>query len=112
MAGRYDFTIEQGATFERVVPSWTIDGVAVPYVAGMTAALVATARGVEVLDYAPPVTDNGSGGVRVDLGRTDEQTAALDWDGRARYNLEVSWPTGEKKRLLEGFVRLSRETVV
>lgn len=107
-----DLLIEQGAT-------WTLgltyeDGNGDPIdLTGHTARMQIrlTHDAAEII--ASLTTENGAitlGGVNgtIDLLQTDEQTAAMAF-GRARYDIEIEFPDGSVKRLMQGRVTLSPE---
>ncbi len=119
-AATYDFYIEQGATFRFTMIYGHKDGTldadgnpnVVPYdLTGCKARMqIRQRRGAKVLISA--TTTNG--GIKIDdpeAGRivvtiTDEATDSLDVT-KAKYDLEISYPSGDVVRILEGSVRIS-----
>jgi hypothetical protein len=111
MAGSYDFTIEQGATFNLVM-TWKIDGVAVN-LTGYTARLQAR------VDYADTTTvlsmTTAGGGITlggaagtITLDQTATQTTALSV-GSFVYDLELVSSANFVIRLLQGELNISAE---
>jgi hypothetical protein len=110
MTGQYTFSINQGSTFDKTLTwktgSGTID------VTGWTAAMqVRDKPGGKLL------LDMSVANSRIIMGTTNglirlvvpaSITSALDFES-ARYDLELTSPTGQVTRLLEGVMNLSRE---
>jgi len=117
-AGKYDFTIEQGADFIRRITWKQPNGTPVDltdYSASMKIKL-SPKYSDHILwltsNTTPPnpggITLGGSGGT-IDILITASQTRALDFD-EAMYDLELeNVVSGRVTRLLEGRVTLSRE---
>lgn len=112
-AAKLKLTIEQGATFEKVI-TWKAGTPAVPVdLTGCTALMHVRA---EIADLTPLIvlsTENGGivlGGVlgTVTLRITADATAALNWTTGV-YDLEVIYPDTRVRRLLAGAVSVSRE---
>ncbi len=120
-AGQYDLYIEQGATFRTVLTYLHRDGtvdvngdpIAVPYdLTGCEVRMqIRQRRGTEVLISV--TTANGAIVIDPDptTGRmvitiSDEATDSLTMS-RARYDLEVEYPSGDVIRLIEGRVSIS-----
>ncbi len=125
-AATYDLLIEQGATFRftavyghktfdsngQVVVDAQGNVVYTPYdITGCKARMqVRQRRGSKVLVSA--TTSNG--GIEIPVGTdgklrvtiTDEATDSLDI-AKARYDLEISYPSGDVVRVLQGNVRIS-----
>ena len=112
-AGRYDFTIEQGATFSRVV-TWK-DAAGTPinltsYTAAMqiretkdASSAIATSAGI-----SPTITltlGGAAGTITISISAT--VTAAFTFE-TAYYDLELTL-SGVVTRLLEGIVTLDKE---
>lgn len=122
-AGRYSFTIEQGATFSRTITYRNSAGVAVN-LTGYTARMKAKTADLAttILDLVDAgasgsqinaITLGGAAGT-VTLALTPAQTAALaattDFD--LVYDLEIVSAGGVVTRLLEGRVKVAREVTV
>jgi hypothetical protein len=112
MAGSFDFTIEQGATFNLVM-TWKIDGVAVN-LTGYTARLQARVDydSTETIlslttDAGGGITLGGSAGT-ITLDRTAVQTAVLP-TGSYVYDLELISSASVVTRLLQGELIISAE---
>lgn len=110
MAGSYNFTIEQGATFNLLM-TWKIDGTAVN-LTGYTARLQARVD-VDETDTILSLTTGAGitlGGVAgtITLDQTATQTAAL-LTGEYVYDLELQSSGGIVTRLLQGELNISAE---
>ena len=110
MAGKYDFTIEQGATFKRTV-TWRDANDALVNLTGATAKMQIKDRGVLVkeLTNVAGLTLGGALGT-IQIAITAADTTLFDFDS-ADYDLEVTI-SGEVTRLLKGKVTLDKETTV
>ena len=110
-AGRYDFVIEQGATFSRVI-TWRDAADALVNLSGYTGRMQIRDKraGTTLVDFSTGsrMTLGGAAGT-ITLALTAVETAALDWSGLASYTLELQSSGGVVTRLLEGTVRLSLE---
>ena len=112
-AGRYDITIEQGATFSLPISYKDSTGSVVNLSSGYTSRMMinesAGGTTIKSLTNGSGMTLAASGNnIVVDISATD--TASMDFDN-AVYDLEiVSWST--VTRVLEGKVKLSREITV
>ena len=111
-AGRYDITIEQGATFSLPISYKDSTGSVVDLVAGdgYTARrmIKESAGGTSIISLtnSSGITLAASGNnIVIEISATD--TAAMDFDN-AVYDLEIVSGT-EVTRVLEGKVKLSRE---
>lgn len=109
-AGKYDFVVEQGATFEKYVV-WKDGNGDVVDLTGYTARMQARAFTSSETVLAELTTENG--GILIDLDRVNlrisaADTAAFTWVS-ARYDLELIDPTGRVTRLLEGTLAVSPE---
>lgn len=109
-AGQYNFTIEQGATFSRVITFKDSDGSPID-LTNYTAQLIAKEKttGVEILNLT---TENGGitiGGVAgtITLSMSAAETGDLNFDCGV-YDLELIHAS-VVTRLLQGTVELSRE---
>ena len=112
IAGEHDFTIEQGATFTRIVQWKNSAGNPVDltdYTAAMkvresydtgTVLISLTTGGSGIVITA------GTGVLTITISAT--VTASLDFD-RAVYDLELDDGSGVKTRLLQGHVTLEKE---
>ena len=110
MAGSYDFTIEQGATFNLLM-TWKIDNIAVN-LSGYTARLQARIDVDEVdtilsLTTGSGITLGGAAGT-ITLDQTATQTALLP-KGEYVYDLELQTSGGVVTRLLQGELNISAE---
>jgi hypothetical protein len=111
MAGSFDFTIEQGATFNLVM-TWKIDGVAVN-LTGYTARLQArvdvsdTATVLSMTTAGGGITLGGAAGT-ITLDQTATQTTALTV-GSFVYDLELVSSANVVIRLLQGELLISAE---
>lgn len=110
-AGRYDFTIEQGAQFLRIFTWQNQDGTAIDlssYTARMQIKETKdSTTNLVSLTSSSGITLGGSAGtITVTIGVAT--TATLSFD-TAVYDLEMIDGSGTVTRLLEGEVRLSRE---
>jgi hypothetical protein len=111
MAGSYDFTIEQGATFNLVM-TWKIDAVAVN-LTGYTARLQArvdvadTTTVLSMTTAGGGITLGGAAGT-ITLDQTATQTTALSV-GSFVYDLELISSANVVIRLLQGELVISAE---
>jgi len=110
MAGSYDFTIEQGATFNLLM-TWKIDNIAVN-LSGYTARLQARIDVDEVdtilsLTTGSGITLGGAAGT-ITLDQSASQTAVLP-KGEYVYDLELQSSSGVVTRLLQGELNISAE---
>jgi hypothetical protein len=110
MAGEYNFTIEQGATFNLLM-TWKIDNVAVN-LTGYTARLQARIDVDETdtilsLTTGAGITLGGAAGT-ISLDQTATQTAVLP-KGEYVYDLELQSSGGIVTRLLQGELNISAE---
>jgi hypothetical protein len=110
MAGSFDFTIEQGATFNLLM-TWRIDNVAVN-LTGYTARLQARIDVDETdtilsLTTGAGITLGGAAGT-ISLDQTATQTALLP-KGEYVYDLELQSSGGIVTRLLQGELNISAE---
>jgi len=110
MAGQYNFTIEQGATFNLLM-TWRIDNVAVN-LTGYTARLQARIDVDETetilsLTTGAGITLGGAAGT-ISLDQTATQTALLP-KGEYVYDLELQSSGGIVTRLLQGELNISAE---
>lgn len=115
VAGRYNFTIEQGAQFDRLLTWQTGTPLVAVDLTGFSARVkLKDGRGQQLLSLTTVPTSNGDvitlGGTAgtIEIVISDETTTALDFD-EATYDLELVSPAGAVVRLLEGVVDLSRE---
>lgn len=112
MAGRYDWRINQGEDLSKVF-TWRDENDALVNLTGYSARLqVRKPKGSSTtllsLTNGSGITLGGVAGT-ITITRTAAQTAALDWDGSAHYDLELVSGGNIVTRLLEGQVALSRE---
>jgi len=110
MAGEYNFTIEQGATFNLLM-TWKIDNVAVN-LTGYTARLQARIDVDEIdtilsLTTGAGITLGGAAGT-ISLDQTATQTTLLP-KGEYVYDLELQSSGGIVTRLLQGELNISAE---
>jgi len=110
MAGSYNFTIEQGATFNLLM-TWKIDDVPVN-LTGYTARLQARIDVDETetilsLTTGAGITLGGAAGT-ITLDQTATQTALLP-KGEYVYDLELQTSGGVVTRLLQGELNISAE---
>lgn len=110
MAGSYNFTIEQGATFNLLM-TWRIDNVPVN-LTGYTARLQARIDVDETdtilsLTTGAGITLGGAAGT-ISLDQTATQTAVLP-KGEYVYDLELQTSGGIVTRLLQGELNISAE---
>jgi hypothetical protein len=110
MAGAYNFTIEQGATFNLLM-TWRIDNVPVN-LTGYTARLQARIDVDETetilsLTTGAGITLGGAAGT-ITLDQTATQTALLP-KGEYVYDLELQSSGGVVTRLLQGELNISAE---
>lgn len=122
-AGVYDFTVEQGATFQRVL-TWLDDSSAPVNLSGYTARMMFRPTYAD-LDIPTPVLSltSPSGGITlggsagtITIVITAAQTAALpvptvtvEADHHYVYDLELQSGAGVVNRLLQGEVTISQE---
>lgn len=101
-AARHDFTIEQGATWRRVIEYQNPDGTPYP-LAGWTARMQIRERvgAADPLATLTPTVDGAAGTITIVLSAA--ATADLP-SGTARYDLELVAPSGDVTRLLQGSV--------
>lgn len=112
-AAEYNFTIEQGATFSKVI-TWSDSNGALIDLTSYTAAMKAR---VNKSDSATVIISSGGsqnltitlGGAlgTITLAMTAAQTAALSFD-KAYYDLELTL-SGTVTRLLKGIITLDKE---
>ncbi len=112
MAGSFDFTIEQGATFNLLM-TWKIDNVPVN-LTNWTARLQARVD-VEDTETILSLTTDANGGITlggaagtITLSRNATQTALLP-KGEYVYDLELQSSGGIVTRLLQGELNISAE---
>lgn len=119
-AASYDLAIEQGATFRFTMVYGRKDGtldsdgnpIVIPYdITGCVARMqIRQRRGSEVLISATTsnggivITDALAGKLTVTI--TDEATESLTIT-RAKYDLEIGFPSGDVLRILQGSVKIS-----
>lgn len=112
--GETDLIIYQGATFRRAIRLASNNGVAID----LTGATVRMQIRNPITAETPLVdlTAANGGAVVSDATNgemtiliTDEETAALNWDGRASYDIELEYPDGTVDRILKGKVKLDKE---
>ena len=110
MAGEYNFTIEQGATFNLLM-TWRIDNVAVNltgYIARLQARIdVDETDTILSLTTGAGITLGGAAGT-ISLDQTATQTAVLP-KGEYVYDLELQSSGGVVTRLLQGELNISAE---
>jgi hypothetical protein len=110
MAGEYNFTIEQGATFNLLM-TWRIDNVAVNltgYIARLQARIdVDETDTILSLTTGAGITLGGAAGT-ISLNQTATQTALLP-KGEYVYDLELQSSGGIVTRLLQGELNISAE---
>jgi hypothetical protein len=110
MAGQYNFTIEQGATFNLLM-TWRIDNVAVNltgYIARLQARIdVDETDTILSLTTGAGITLGGAAGT-ISLDQTATQTALLP-KGEYVYDLELQSSGGIVTRLLQGELNISAE---
>ena len=111
-AGKWNFTIEQGATFVRSL-NWTQKDKTPIDITGYTAKMQirkAPSDSNVLLELSTAnnrITIDGlNGGVELFITATD--TGAINWVGGV-FSLELTSPTGTVTRLLEGAVSVSPE---
>jgi hypothetical protein len=109
-AGRYTFSIEQGATWDQTL-TWSIDGAPVD-LSGFSArmmvrASVAAPTAILVLDDVAGIDLGGVAGT-IRLSRSAAQTSAIP-AGSFVYDLELVSASGFVTRLLEGAFRVKPE---
>lgn len=110
-AGEYDLTMEQGATFDRLL-TYKPDGVNPADLTGYTARMQVRKR---LATPDPPMLELTTENGRITLGGaagtirlyvTDEDTMSELEGRRGVYDLELQTPGGEVIRLLEGTVTI------
>ena len=111
MAGSFDFTIEQGATFNLLL-TWKINDVAVN-LTGYSARLQARVDVEDTETVLSLTTSNGGitlGGAlgTISLDQTATQTAVLQ-TGEFVYDLELQSGGGQVTRLVQGQLTVSAE---
>lgn len=113
-AGRYDFTIEQGAYFERVITYKNEAGTPIN-LTGYTARLIARKR---VGDAAAVINLTSGSGLAlggaagtITISIADNVTAAYNFN-QLIYNLELTPPSGNDVRLLKGIITLDKEVAL
>lgn len=106
MSGLYNFTIEQGVTFQKAV-TWKDENSAAIVMTGMTVRSEIRTRDC---DLSAVLADDAAGlstGV-ITLSLTDLETKALEFD-TAAYDMEISQGGLVIKRLPKGVVTLDHE---
>jgi len=112
-AGRHNFTIEQGATFDELITYKDAAGNPVD-LTGYTARMqirekITDATPVHSMDTTTGgITMGGTAGT-IQLFISDADTAAMNMPKGGVYDLEIVSPTGKVTRLLEGKVIFSPE---
>jgi hypothetical protein len=111
MTGIYNFTIKQGATFERVI-TWKDANDDVIDLTGYEARMmvrenITSAAPFVSLDDTDGITLGGVAGT-ISILLTATQTAAIAQTSGV-YDLELESPAGKVTRLLEGTVIISKE---
>jgi hypothetical protein len=114
-AGKYNFTIEQGAKFSRDFVWKNADKTPVN-ISGYSFRMMARHKHDDVEPIISLSTVEPPGGIsildgangRLRIGLTQAQTTALNFT-EAIYDLEATPPADEAIRLLEGTITLSRE---
>ncbi len=111
-AGRHDFTLEQGATFDELITYKDANGTPVDltgYVARMQIReKITDATPVVSLDTTSGITLGGTAGT-IHLTIPATTTATINMPKGGVYDLEIESPTGVVTRLLEGKVKFSPE---
>jgi hypothetical protein len=111
MAGKYNFTIEQGATFSRVI-TWKDGANNLVDLSGKTAKMqIRDSKNAVILTLTDTsgIALGGTAGT-ITINRTADQTRALAFD-TAKYDLEIT--TGSNvKRLLQGVITLDPEVTL
>lgn len=112
-AGKYSFCIFQGSTFERNMTYSDENGTAVD-LTGATIRMQAR----KTVDSATPLIDisTDASGITItsavdgefQILLTAAETTALDFK-TAVYDLEVEFPSGEVRRVLEGIIEFRKE---
>ncbi len=106
VAGKYDFVIEEGASFSRVL---TFDSdYTMPVSAQLVAATATGATPVINLSSTDSSDYLSIASNTVTILMTPTYTAALNFT-ELEYNLEFTFNGGVKTRILEGIITLSRE---
>jgi hypothetical protein len=113
----YNIVLEQGATFHRTI-TWKrgdTEETATPvdltsWIARLQIRekINSDTEVISLTTESGHITLGGELGT-IDILITDEETAAMDFDGPAFYDLELESPDGEVKRFLHGRVGFSRE---
>lgn len=112
-AFKLNLKIEQGSTFSQLV-TWKTGTPALPVdLTGCTARMHARAKTADTAILLDLTTLNGGivlGGAlgSVEIKLTAAQTAAIGWTG-AVYDLEIVFPVGTVKRLMQGSISVSPE---
>ena len=111
-AGKWDFTIEQGATFNRKL-TWTNKNKTPINLTGYTAKMQVRKNPSDSVVLIELSTSNGriaitglTGAIELTISATD--TTAITWKGGV-FSLELTSPGGVVTRLLEGTVTVSPE---
>lgn len=109
MAGKYNITIEQGATYTKTFTWKDSDGNAVDLTGYSGRMHIRENYKTEdvLLDVEPYMTLGGAAGT-ISITISDDITSALTFDS-AVYDLELEDSDGVVTRLLEGSVTLSKE---
>ncbi|MGC5173272.1 hypothetical protein ACLQ2Q_21740 [Microbacterium sp. DT81.1] len=107
-SGIYNFTIEQGVTFNRVI-IWQDEAGDPVDMTGMTARMQIRSRNRLLLAEPSVVVDAPVGKITVSL--SDEATEDLIFD-TAVYDLEISQDGEVVERLIKGVVTLDRESTL
>ena len=111
-AGEYNLTIEQGATFSRVI-TWTNSaGTQIDLTDYSVASQIRYKHSSEtaIVDFTATITDDVNGEITISL--TDTQTSALNPNTSASkyvWDMELTSSGGQVTRLLEGSVEVSPE---
>lgn len=108
-AGKYNMLVQQGTTYNQTITVKNAANTAAIDISGCTVAAMIRET---YLDPTPAATFTcvvpvGTDG-KILISLTPEQTTALSFD-KGVYDIELTYPSGSKDRLLQGNVVVSKE---
>ena len=105
-AATYNITIEQGATFNRLLTLKNREGVVIDLstVAYVRSSIRPRAQTSEKWDFVVTITDAINGKIKWDMPALTTETI---YKSSGVYDLEIEWDDGRVERLLQGDVIVS-----
>jgi len=111
-SAKYDFTIEQGSTFKRILTIKQADGTKLDLTGYSLRSIIKDFTGGTLilnLGTYSTISDSVNGEITIEIPST--KTATLNFD-KAVYDFEIETVNGVVDRILHGIVTLSREVTV